>query len=132
MTDTLQLTTHNTTTDFSISIEEYFPTFPPYQVSGLCNEEGFTIWVIISATLLNIMRDEGFGLDALSCLSQLTLVITRFVFVDDTDTINTAKSVHTTGEDLLKKTTKCIRYLGMYIMNNMRSITIIYILLIHD
>ena len=49
------------------------------------------------------MRDEGFGLDALSCLSQLTLVITRFAFVDNTDIINTAKSVNTTGEDLLKK-----------------------------
>lgn len=49
------------------------------------------------------MRDEGFGLDALSCLSQLTLVITRFAFVDNTDIINKAKSVNTTGEDLLKK-----------------------------
>ena len=40
---------------------------------------------------------------ALSCLSQLALVIPGFVFVDDTDIINVAPSVNTTGEYLLKQ-----------------------------
>ena len=65
-------------------------------------EQNF-IWVMISAILLTIMRDESFGLDALSCLSRLALVITGFVLVDDTDIINATKSVNTTGEWLLKK-----------------------------
>ena len=47
------------------------------------------------------MRDNGYGLDALSCLTQLSLVIAGFAFVDDTDIINAGKSVDTTGEDLL-------------------------------
>lgn len=56
---------------------------------------------MISAILLTIMRDNGYGLDVLSCLTQLSLVIAGFAFVDDTDIINAAKSVDTTGEDLL-------------------------------
>ena len=47
------------------------------------------------------MRYEGFGLNALSCLSQLALVIAGFAFVDDTDIINAAPSVNMIGEDLL-------------------------------
>ena len=47
------------------------------------------------------MRDPGFGLDAATCLSQLTLVIAGFAFVDDTDIINAASSVNTRGDDLL-------------------------------
>ena len=48
------------------------------------------------------MRDEGFGLDTISCFSQLTLVITGLAFVDNADTINNVKSVNKFGEDLLK------------------------------
>ena len=55
---------------------------------------------MISAVLLTIMRDQGFGLDAVSCPSQLVLVIAGFEFVDDTD-INAASSVNTRGGDLL-------------------------------
>ena len=55
-----------------------------------------------SAILLTIMRNEGFGLDTISCFSQLTLVITGLAFVDNTDTINNVKSVNKFGEDLLK------------------------------
>ena len=47
------------------------------------------------------MRYEGFGLNALSCLSQLALVIAGFVFVDDIDIINAAPSVNMIGKDLL-------------------------------
>ena len=54
-----------------------------------------------SAILLKIMRDNGYGLDELSCFTQLSLVIVGFAFVDDTDIINATKSVDTTGEDLL-------------------------------
>ena len=55
---------------------------------------------MISAILLTIMRDQGFGLDTVSCPSQLVLVIAGFEFVDDTD-INAASSVNTRGGDLL-------------------------------
>ena len=66
MTNTLQSSIHNIATTFSISIDKYFPTTPPHQGSGQGNGTGSTIWVMISAILLTIMRDEGFGLNALS------------------------------------------------------------------
>ena len=56
---------------------------------------------MISAILLTIMRDNSYGLDALSCLTQLALFIAGFTFVDDTDIINETKSVNTKGEELL-------------------------------
>ena len=52
------------------------------------------------------MRDEGFGLNDLSFLSQLALVITGFAFLDDTGIINAAPSVNMTGEFLFKKKNK--------------------------
>ena len=67
---------------------------------------------MISVILLTIMRDEGFGLDALSILFQLSLVIVGLDFVDDTDIIDAAKSVNTKGGRLVKTTTIGSRYLG--------------------
>ena len=49
------------------------------------------------------MRDEDFGLNALSYLSQLSSVIAGFEFVDNTDIINKAPSVNTTGEEMLQQ-----------------------------
>ena len=57
---------------------------------------------MISAILLTIMRDEGFGLDALLYLSQLALSIAGFVFVDDIDITNATKSVNSKREDLIQ------------------------------
>ena len=102
MTNTLQSATHDIATVFGISIDKDFPTTPPHQGSEQGNGSGPTIWVMISAILLTNMLDEGFDLNVLSYLSQLALVIAGFAFVDDTDIINVATSVNTTGEELLK------------------------------
>ena len=88
---------------FGIFIDKYFPTTLPHQGSGQDNGKEPTIWVMISAILLTIMQDEGFGLNALSCLSQLALVIAGFAFVDDTEIINATPSVNTTCEELLQQ-----------------------------
>ena len=45
------------------------------------------------------MKQEGFGLNVISCLSHLSIVIAGFVFVDDTDVSNAENTVATTGED---------------------------------
>ena len=103
MTKTLQSARHDITTAFGISTDNHFTTTQPHQGSGQGNGAGPTIWVMISAILLTIMRDEGFGLNDLSFLSQFSLVIAGIVFLDDADIINAAPSVKTTGEDLLKK-----------------------------
>ena len=69
MINTLQSATHDIATAFVIYINKYFPTTPPHQGSGQSNGAGPTTWVMISAILLTIMRDEGFALNALSYLS---------------------------------------------------------------
>ena len=101
MTNTLQFATHDINTMFGISIEKNFPTDPPNQGSRQGNGAGSIIWVMISAILLTIMRDNGYGLDAISCLTQLALIIAGFAFVDDTDIINAAKLVNTKRGDIL-------------------------------
>ena len=68
MTNTLYSATHDIATALGISVDWYIPTTPPHQRSRHGNREGPTIWVMISAILLAIMRDEGFGLNVLSCL----------------------------------------------------------------
>ena len=121
MTNTLKSAPDNIATYFGIFIDKYFPTTPPHQGSGQGNGLGPTIWVIISAILLTIMWDEDFGLNALFYLYQPVLVITGFVFVDDTAIINEVPSVNTAWEDLFKKTTKYGRYVERYIKSNIRE-----------
>lgn len=75
----------------------------PLQGSGQGNGARPIIWGAISVILLTIMRDEEYDLDTLSYLSQLALVVVSFVFVDDIDITNAAKSVNTSGEELLKQ-----------------------------
>ena len=101
MTNTLQSATRDINTAFGLSKEKYFQTKSPLQGSGQCNGAGPTIWVMVSEILLTVMCDQGFGLDAVFCLSQLVLVIAGFAFVDDTDIINAASSVNTRVEDSL-------------------------------
>ena len=103
MTNTLQSATHNIKTAYGESNQQYTSTWPPLQGSGQGNGAGPTIWVMISAILLTIMKEEGFGLNVISCLSHLSIAIAGFAFVDDTDIINAANTVETTGEELLDK-----------------------------
>ena len=101
MTDTLQSVSLDINTAFGLSIEKYFPTKPLLQDSGQKNDTGPTIWVMISDILLTNMHDQGFELDAVSCLSQLVLVIAGFALFDNNDIINVASSVNIRGEDIL-------------------------------
>ena len=66
---------------------------------------------MISAIPLTIMREEKFGFDILSYLTQMQIVIAGFTFVDDTDIINAAKLVNTKGEDLLQQEEQAVNTL---------------------
>ena len=58
---------------------------------------------MISTILLSMISNEYFELDTILYLLQLTLVKIVLVFSDDTFIINVAKSVNTSGNDLLKQ-----------------------------
>ena len=49
------------------------------------------------------MRGNSFGLDSLSYLLQLTIVIVELYFVDDTVIINAEKYMNTKKEDILQQ-----------------------------
>ena len=61
---------------------------------------------MMSAILLTIMKEEGFGLNVISCVSHLPIAIAGFAFVDDTDIINATNTVETTEEELFDKQKK--------------------------
>ena len=73
MTNTLQLVTHYINTAFGLPKETYFPTKIFLQDKRQGNGTEPTVRVIISAILQTIVRDQGFGLDVVSCFSQLAL-----------------------------------------------------------
>ena len=62
-TNTLQSTTHDVDKTFGISIEKCFPTTPQLQESRYGDGIGYTIWAMISAILLTIIRGKGYGLN---------------------------------------------------------------------
>lgn len=103
MTNTIQSATHDINTAFGISIENYFLTTPPPQRSVQDKQTGPPIWAMMGTILLIIMRDKGFGLDAILYFSQWVLVISGLAFVHDTYIINATKSVNTRGEDLIQE-----------------------------
>ena len=46
------------------------------------------------------MKEEGFRLTVIFCLSHLSIAMAGFAFVDDMEIINTANTAETTGEEL--------------------------------
>lgn len=62
-TNTLQSATRDVDKTFGISIEIFFPTTPQLQESRYGNGIGYTIWAMISAILLTIIKDKGYGLN---------------------------------------------------------------------
>jgi hypothetical protein len=106
---TLQHAVHIVNTAFGDSTDTYGGSnFPPHQGAWQGNGTGPTIWAVISAILLTIMRNLGFGLNAVSPLSAVALSLVGFAFVDDTDLVNVAASVLTKGEDHLLHSQQCV------------------------
>ena len=98
---TLQLATHRVRTGFGDSILSFAPPSDiPFQGCGQGNGAGPTIWLAISAILIDMMRAAGFGFACLSALSGLLVLADCLCFMDDSDVIHAAQTVHTSGESL--------------------------------
>jgi hypothetical protein len=98
---TLQKALHFINTAFGDSDLHYGLTSPPLQGAGQGNGAGPAIWALISAVLLSIMRQQGFGLNIVTVFSALSVVLAGYAFVDDTDIIHAAPGVYTKGEELV-------------------------------
>ena len=56
------------------------------------NGAGPIIWAVVSSPLLQILREDGFGTFFRSAISQKTIRLVGYAFVDDTDLIQTART----------------------------------------
>ena len=102
MMETLQQAKHFIKTAYGISTVNYgADEYPPSQGVGQGNGAGPAIWVVISAILLQIMRDSGWGFTWTTALSMTAVFLVGFAFVDDTDLIHVAINAFTTAEDIL-------------------------------
>jgi hypothetical protein len=87
---TLLTAWHSVTTAFGDSTRSYRGDDQPLQGIGQGNGAGPAIWVVISAVLLFVMRDSGFGLNFITATSSMAIVLAGFAFVDDTDLLHAA------------------------------------------
>ncbi len=58
------------------------------------------LWVLISTTLLQALREEGFGMDFKGALSTQQVVFVTYAFVDGTNLIKTASYTWDQFEDV--------------------------------
>ena len=75
--------------------------YPPTQGCGQGNGAGPFIWLAISAVLLTIMKNMGWGLQFQTAMSLTVLSILGFAFIDDTDLVHSANNPITPAEDLI-------------------------------
>jgi len=65
--------------------------FPHGNGQGNGDGDGPALWAAISSPLLEILREQGFGIEFLSAISSEILVLAAFGFVDDMDYIQTGR-----------------------------------------
>jgi hypothetical protein len=55
------------------------------------NGGGLTIWAVVSSPLLQIMKQEGYGTFSKASITNGTIRLVGYTFVDNTDLIQTGK-----------------------------------------
>jgi hypothetical protein len=99
---TIQKAWHHIATAYGESTSRYGgDRDTPLQGAGQGNGGGPTIWAVISAVLIAVMRRYGHGISIISPLTFVALYVVCFAFVDDTDVVHGARDVATPGEDVL-------------------------------
>ena len=101
MFNTMAQSTHRVRTGFGDSELSFCPpSNVPFQGCGQGNGAGPAIWVAVSSILIIMMEAAGFGFECLSALESKLVSAQCFCFVDDTDVIESAPSVLSSGEDV--------------------------------
>ena len=67
------------------------------------NGGGPTIWAVVSSPLLQIMKEEGFGTFFKVSLTNDTIGLVGYAFVDDTDLIQTGKDGSESSLEVLQQ-----------------------------
>ena len=100
---TLQKASHKIKTGFGISEDVYGDEPVPLQGTGQGNGHAPTTWALISSKMFQVMKTAGHGLKAVTAISRKSVSLVGFAFVDDTDIIDGAEDVNTSGERILAR-----------------------------
>jgi len=68
---------------------------------GQGNGAGPQIWAVVSAPILNLLRQEGYGAAFKAAISRDQIQFVGYSFVDDTDLIQTGQTIHSTSVEML-------------------------------
>jgi hypothetical protein len=73
-----------------------------FRGAGQGNGAGPSLWALISTVIISAMKRAGHGVQLLLSISNRSLWIVCFAFVDDADTVQTAQTVEQSGEDVIR------------------------------
>ena len=102
MFKTLQMAHHHIMTAFGLSDTTYRSLIDiPLQGIGQGNGAGPSIWSVINAPIIRMVKNNGGGAIFRTAIALTVLKYIGFSFVDDSDIIETDENVSTTGEEIL-------------------------------
>jgi len=73
----------------------------PVSGIGQCNGASPQIWAIISTPILDLLRQEGYGAAFKAGISNNTISFVGYLFVNDTDLIQTGPNIASTCKDII-------------------------------
>lgn len=105
MLTTIQNLRHTVRTAFGDSTDSFGGDMWALPVSGVGqgNGAGPQIWALVSTPILNMIREEGYGVAFKLVISGEEVRFAGYAFVDDTDLCHTAKSSETSTPQLLQE-----------------------------
>jgi hypothetical protein len=86
---TLQKMNHFIGSAFGVSSTSFKGGDVPFQGLGQGNGAGPTGWAVVSAPIINMVRNAGYGATLISALSCAIISFVCYAFVDDTDLVHT-------------------------------------------
>lgn len=98
MFGTLQELQHFVSTTFGTITESYGAIEVPLQGVGQGNGAGSAIWLVMTISLINMLRSQGYGLPAVSAMTLEELYFVCYTFVDDTNLIHSPIQATTTSD----------------------------------
>jgi hypothetical protein len=103
MFSTLQNLEHQIRTAYGDSSNSYGSAIWTVPMQGVYqgNGAGPIIWAVISSPLLQIMKEEGFGTFFRTSIMDDKIQLVGYVFVDDTDLVQTGKTGQETAQEVL-------------------------------
>ena len=120
----LQQAHHSIKTGYRVSKPVYGNEDANNPIAGIGQGNGIdpSLWVLISTIIVNCCRRKGHGTTIIAPISNKTIFILGFAFVDDTDLVTAANNAYQTGTEMIGKMQAlmtdwcgCIRATGGFI-----------------